>query len=46
MFAVGVDEMDWDDLSEAHYEWPSVQDTKAYRDRVRQMVTDLIAQTT
>lgn len=24
MFAVGVDEMDWDDLNQSHYEWPSV----------------------
>jgi hypothetical protein len=25
MFAVGVDEMDWDDLNECHYDWPSVE---------------------
>jgi len=24
IFAVGVDEMSWDDLNDAHYEWPSV----------------------
>jgi hypothetical protein len=24
MFAVGVDEMDWDDLNESHYDWPTV----------------------
>jgi len=24
MFAVGVDEMDWDDLNESHYDWPSL----------------------
>jgi hypothetical protein len=24
MFAVGVDEMSWDDLNEAHYDWPSL----------------------
>ena len=24
MFAVGVDEMDWDDLTDSHYDWPSV----------------------
>jgi len=23
MFAVGVDEMSWDDLNEAHYDWPT-----------------------
>jgi len=22
LFAVGVDEMSWDDLSESHYAWP------------------------
>ena len=42
MFAVGVDEMDWDDLSEAHYDWPSVEDTKAYRDLVKRMVINII----
>jgi hypothetical protein len=25
MFAVGVDEMDWDDLSDSHYDWPSLE---------------------
>lgn len=25
IFAVGVDEMDWDDLNEENYDWPSVQ---------------------
>jgi hypothetical protein len=25
IFAVGVDEMDWDDLDEAHYTWPTVE---------------------
>ena len=23
MFAVGVDEMSWDDLNEKHYDWPA-----------------------
>ncbi len=32
MFAVGVDEMSWDDLNDAHYDWPSLADVKAYRD--------------
>ncbi|MBP6422004.1 MAG: SAM-dependent methyltransferase, partial [Propionivibrio sp.] len=26
MFAVGVDEMSWDDLNDARYEWPSVSE--------------------
>ncbi|MDC0612642.1 5-histidylcysteine sulfoxide synthase [Vibrio sp.] len=42
MFAVGVDEMSWDDLDETHYEWPSVEQVKAYRDEVRFIVEDLI----
>ena len=38
IFAVGVDEMDWDDLNESHYDWPSVADTKLYRDKVKNVV--------
>jgi hypothetical protein len=34
--------MDWDDLNESHYKWPSVEDAKHFRDRVKQMVMDLI----
>ena len=35
LFAVGVDEMSWDDLNEEHYDWPRVAELQAYRDRVR-----------
>ncbi|MCF6200588.1 MAG: 5-histidylcysteine sulfoxide synthase [Hydrogenimonas sp.] len=42
IFAVGVDEMSWDDLNEAHYDWPSVDETRRYRDRVRAVVDGLI----
>ena len=42
MFAIGVDEMSWDDLSEAHYDWPRVSEVKAYRDAVRATVDRLI----
>ncbi|WP_224959138.1 5-histidylcysteine sulfoxide synthase [Geomonas subterranea] len=42
MFAVGVDEMSWDDLNEAHYDWPTRGEVKAYRDQVRELVTGLI----
>ena len=38
MFAVGVDEMSWDDLDEKHYDWPAVAEVQAYRDRVRGVV--------
>ncbi len=42
IFAVGVDEMSWDDLDETHYDWPSVAEVKAYRDKVRAAVLQLI----
>ena len=42
MFAVGVDEMSWDDLNDAHYDWPSVSEVRAYRNQVRSLVTRLI----
>lgn len=42
MFAVGVDEMSWDDLDERHYDWPTPQAVKAYRDQVRARVDQLI----
>ena len=42
MFAVGVDEMSWDDLDDTHYEWPAVAEVKAYRDEVRAVVDTVI----
>ncbi len=42
MFAIGVDEMSWDDLNMAHYNWPPVADVLAYRDQVRAVVDSLI----
>lgn len=42
MFAVGVDEMSWDDLDERHYDWPTRQQVKEYRDKVRELVDGLI----
>ena len=42
MFAVGVDEMSWDDLDERHYDWPTRQEVKAYRDQARELVDGLI----
>ena len=42
MFAVGVDEMSWDDLNDAHYDWPRVAEVKAYRDQVREFVDGII----
>lgn len=43
MFAVGVDEMSWDDLNEAHYDWPAIPRVREYRDKVRNFVDDLIS---
>ena len=42
MFAVGVDEMSWDDLSEASYDWPTVSEVRAYRAEVRALVDRVI----
>lgn len=42
MFAVGVDEMSWDDLNDDHYEWPSVTEVKAYRQQVKKAINQLI----
>ena len=42
MCAIGVDEMSWDDLDETHYDWPSVDAVRMYRDQVRDAVNHLI----
>jgi len=42
MFAVGVDEMSWDDLDERHYDWPTRRQVKEYRDKTRELVDGLI----
>ncbi len=42
MFAIGVDEMSWDDLGETHYDWPRVEEVRAYRRQVRAAVDALI----
>jgi 5-histidylcysteine sulfoxide synthase/putative 4-mercaptohistidine N1-methyltranferase len=42
MFAVGVDEMSWDDLNDANYDWPSSAEVKHYRHQVRDVVENLI----
>jgi 5-histidylcysteine sulfoxide synthase/putative 4-mercaptohistidine N1-methyltranferase len=42
MFAVGVDEMSWDDLNDAHYQWPTPAEVKVYRQQVRALVLDVI----
>jgi 5-histidylcysteine sulfoxide synthase/putative 4-mercaptohistidine N1-methyltranferase len=42
MFAIGVDEMSWDDLHEGHYDWPSVDVVRAYRQEVKDVINDYI----
>lgn len=42
-FAIGVDEMSWDDLNDMHYDWPAVQAVRNYRRQVRAAVDGLIA---
>ncbi|EPY36412.1 methyltransferase [Angomonas deanei] len=42
MFAIGVDEMSWDDLNEEHYNWPTVQEVREYRLQVRHRVNEMI----
>ncbi len=38
--AVGVDEMSWDDLDETHYDWPTVQEVKQYRDQALNVILE------
>ena len=42
IFAVGVDEMSWDDVEASNYQWPSVDETRAYRQDVKELVLHLI----
>ena len=45
MFAIGVDEMSWDDLDEAHYDWPTVKEVRTYRSQVNALINRLIQTT-
>ncbi|WP_304544254.1 5-histidylcysteine sulfoxide synthase [Sulfurimonas microaerophilic] len=42
LFAIGVDEMNWDDMDESNYKWPKVDEVRAYRVKVRELVNTLI----
>ena len=44
IFAVGVDEMSWDDLNEQNYDWPPVAEVWDYRNQVRAVVEQAIAE--
>jgi 5-histidylcysteine sulfoxide synthase/putative 4-mercaptohistidine N1-methyltranferase len=43
MLAIGVDEMSWDDLNDAHYDWPTPTEVLDYRNKTRDIVDDLIS---
>lgn len=45
LFAVGVDEMSWDDLLPDTFKWPAISDVKVYRDTVRELVVQAIKTT-
>lgn len=42
VFAVGVDEMSWDDLDDTNYQWPTVAAVVDYRKSVREVVLNII----
>ena len=42
IFAVGVDEMSWDDLNGKHYSWPGLAHTQQYREKVYTLISGLI----
>ncbi|MDD2449250.1 MAG: 5-histidylcysteine sulfoxide synthase [Sulfurimonas sp.] len=42
IFAVGVDEMAWDDVESKNYAWPRVDEVREYRAKVREIVSKLI----
>lgn len=45
MFAIGVDEMSWDDLDDARYNWPTVAEVRAYRNKAREVIDGVIRHT-
>jgi len=42
IFAIGVDEMSWDDLNDENYQWPTVEETWQYRKRTKEVVEKAI----
>jgi 5-histidylcysteine sulfoxide synthase len=42
IYAVGVDENSWDDMSKNESEWPSLATVREYRERVYDIVSELI----
>jgi len=46
IFAIGVDEMSWDDLNERHYNWPTVDAVRNYRNMAKKVILEVIEKTT
>ena len=42
VFAIGVDEMSWDDLNQSNYNWPKVEDVRNYRAKAKEIIVDFI----
>ena len=42
IFAIGVDEMSWDDLNDKNYDWPTVDEVRDYRKQVKSTIIQLI----
>ena len=42
MVAIGVDEMSWDDLDDSHYAWPTVEELRDYRGKVKTIVSEFV----
>ncbi len=42
IFAIGVDEMSWDDLNEKNYNWPPVSEVRTYRDKAKKLILQVI----
>lgn len=42
IFAIGVDEMSWDDLNNQHYNWPEAPLVRDYRVKVKEIMINLI----
>eukprot|EP00007_Cunea_sp_BSH-02190019_P005528 CAMPEP_0174230404 /NCGR_PEP_ID=MMETSP0417-20130205/1175_1 /TAXON_ID=242541 /ORGANISM="Mayorella sp, Strain BSH-02190019" /LENGTH=786 /DNA_ID=CAMNT_0015308085 /DNA_START=104 /DNA_END=2467 /DNA_ORIENTATION=- len=42
MFAIGVDEMDWDDMIDDHFDWPPVAEVWDYRRKVYDLMVGII----
>jgi len=45
IFAIGVDEMSWDDLNEKHYDWPPVTGVREYRNKAKELILNVIDNT-